>query len=420
MKKHKDGLALWLANNGMQFLLYHSLMCAVHSFVYGTEYKEDFAYMGLILAPLIVLAVFRAAVKNFFLFFGGHILVCAGMLFAGRSLVERLIFAAAALFITVNSIRFRTRCGNQGEECPRVSSGAVFLVLFFLCNIFEKPQAASLIYGELFLFILLSLVYRSFDNTRRFIKLNKDTANLPEKQMKRMNAVFLAFFLAFTAAFMLLFPMLHLEVLVNGAGRLLLFGIRWFFGLFHYKEGAGEAAGPAGNPKGGMEGLLRGERDTGFLWIILENILKVVLIAAGAAAIIGGLGFLFYTLYKRFYGAREEDGDVKEFLGVQVLSQRLKSFSKKRPKEDTVQSLSLRVRKLYRKRVKRQAGKKARIPEYLTPKELEEYLRNVKERENGLSHEEGERICYIYEKARYGQTEVSQEEWEELKRLLKN
>ncbi|MBO5277954.1 MAG: DUF4129 domain-containing protein [Lachnospiraceae bacterium] len=127
-----------------------------------------------------------------------------------------------------------------------------------------------------------------------------------------------------------------------------------------------------------------------------------------------------YRMYKGYYANRKENDDEKEFLVKEMKAELgfpgkffAGSFGKAKEKE----SVNQRIRREYRRYIKKGFKKKETVPEASTPKELLAMVesRRMKQR---IRPEEQEKICRIYERARYGEEECTKEEAEEIKKLL--
>lgn len=398
----------------MQFLLYHCAACTAVSLFYHTEMAGHYLFMALLLPPLFFLAFLRYHVKNFALFLLLHLIAPLFGLLAGRGLGEKLSLAGFLVLMLVVSISRRTTERWKVQENPSIGMITTPLLCYFLGYYMKNPLLMRLIYGELFAYMILYFLHKNLKNTTDFIEINKNTANFPAGQMTVVNRSFAALFLVVLAAAMVLFSRLHLEAVLFPVLRGLLYVIAWIFSLLPFSDASEQMQNTAQrmDKESPLEGL--GTSETGLFWVIVEKILIAAVIALIAAAVIGGTAYLLYYLYKRFYAERKENTDEKEFVAGEI-----KWFSKGlfAGREDMAKDRKSfrnprwRIRKAYKRYVKKGFGKRESVPAALTPQEM---LALLGEKGKASDSASLEKIRAIYERARYSEKECTQKELEEL------
>lgn len=400
----------------MNFLLYHCAACTIVGMFYKTGFSEHFLRMGCLLLPLFFMAFLRHRVNNFFLFFPLHVLPLLFSLLAGQDLAEKFVLAGFTILMLVISISMRTTERWKVQEYPSLGMGVVLLICHFLGYYMKNMVLVGWSYYELFFYIILFFLHRNLKNMSDFIDVNKKTVNFPAGQMTVINRILLVLFLAVLGMAMYLVPKLHLETILLPALKAMLSAIAWLFSIFHFSKASErvESMSQGVDQRFNIKDL--GEAETGLFWMLLEKILMAAVILLIAAAVVGGIAYLLYRLYKGFYDVKKENADEKEFLvgDLQWFPRGL--FGKKEtvPKE---QGTSQRIRRLYKRYVKKSFGKKETVPAALTPKELL-YVIGEKKGESGLDSSSGRKVRDIYEHARYASQECMPEELEELKALL--
>lgn len=88
-------------------------------------------------------------------------------------------------------------------------------------------------------------------------------------------------------------------------------------------------------------------------------------------------------------------------------------FRKKKEPQEELGGYNKKIRRQYKKSVKRRKGKDQVLSESLTPAEIETVLEHPI-----MDLKERERLIALYEKARYGKEECTKEELEEVKRMV--
>ncbi|MBO5279434.1 MAG: DUF4129 domain-containing protein [Lachnospiraceae bacterium] len=402
----------------LQFILYHCLSCTALGTINGQDQPEQYLRMLLLFVPLCYLALVRTYVKKFASFLVLHVPVVFAVALLGKSLAEETVVTVCIAVMMITSIhasttKKREQAGKMGS--PHLAMIVVLLVCHYMGYYQHEPVLIQISYYELQLFLIFYLVHASLKNTSKFIQMHQDTANFPVGQMTIINRFLVVLFLAALAAGMFVFPKLHLEVIVMPVLKGLLAVLSWLFSFIKLPE-ASEQVEQASQKmeKVSVAGL--GEAgETWGIWILIEQVLKILVAIVMVVLVVGGIAWVLYRLYKGFYSEKKENADEKEFLVDE-----LKWFSKewfsgfKREKEEKG-TINQRIRKVYRRYVKKGFKRKEAVPETMTPDEL---LLFLKEKQGGLSETERVRACRIYEQARYGQPECTADELEELKRLL--
>ena len=400
----------------MNFLLYHCTACTLVGMFYKTGFTGHFLWMGCLLLPLFFMAFLRYRADNFLLFLPLHVLALLFSFLAGRDLAEKLVLTALTMMMLVISVGMRTTERWKVNEHPPLGMGVLLLICHFLGYYMENMVLVRWSYWELFFYIILFFLHRNLKNMSDFIDVNKKTVNFPAGQMTVINRILLVLFLAVLGMAMYLVPKLHLETLLLPALKGLLSVIAWLFSVFHFSK----ASERVENVSQGVDQRFNikdlGETDTGLLWIILEKVLMAAVILLAAAAAVGGIAYLLYRLYKGFYEVKKENADEKEFL-VGDLQWFPKGFFGKKEAAPKEQGVSQRIRRLYKRYVKKNFGKKETVPVTLTPKELLDVI-GEKKGESRLDNVSERKVQNIYEHARYASQECRAEELEELKGLL--
>ncbi len=398
----------------LQFILYHCVSCTALGLFYDVEQAECYAWLLLLGVPLVYLTVVRAFTKKFIVFFLLHLPVFFIVGFVGEDFAQKVVISVSTILMSVISLHMCMMVKGSVRECPPMK----LVLLLFVCYGIAIYQGsficASYIYVETLVFILCNLIHEGMENTSDFIKLNKDVANLPTGQILIINRMALVLILVVTAIAMLLVPMLHLEIIVTPILAGMLAVIKWMLSMVHLPEASEEVEHIAGLVKGNSLVDEFGKSESWSIWLALEEAMKIGVVIFLAVAIVGGIVYVMFRLYKGFYAESKENTDEKDFLldAIEWLPRRKIS---RRKNTEMTGSANQQVRKLYRRFVKKRFKRKETIPATLTPEEI---LLLLTEKECRLTTETQRRIREIYERARYGQMECTLEDVEEMKRLV--
>lgn len=405
----------------MQFLLYHCLACTAMAAIYETEQPLYYMRMLLLFVPLCYLALVRTYIRQFALFMLLHVPVLLMSVLMRQNMGEETVVLVCTVIMLVSSIHAGTVRKNKPVEkyrvtaCPHLVLVLVLLFCHYVGYYLKHPLLVTISSYELQIYIVLYLVHESMANTLDFIHLHRDTANFPVGQMTIIYRLMVVLFLAGVVLAMVIFPKLHLEVILSPILKGMLALLSWllsFIKLPEASEQVEQAAQQMGNAS--LQGLVE-NTETSVFWLVAEQIMKLMVGIALVALIVGGIGYILYYLYKGFYSEKKENTDEKEFLVDEMKWFSKDWFGSFRKEKDEHGTVNQRVRKVYRRYVKKNFKRKETVPEAMTPDELLIFLR---EKAGGLSEAERCKARTIYEKARYGHPECSADELEEMKRLL--
>lgn len=401
----------------MNLLLYHCVACTAVSVVYASDWTKHYLWMLWLVLPLFFLAWVRYCVKSFVPFLLFHLMVPVICFFLGRDLGEKLVLVVCSVFIMVLSIGMGTTERWKVKESPALGMLTIFLICYFLGYYMENPALMSLSYRELFGFLILYFIHENRERTIDFLQKNQHIRNIPVRQMAVINRFLMIVFLVVVGMAMILVPRLHLEAVLAPVLRGILFLIAWLFSLLHFEDVSEKVEG-TGEKMGQMMFLEQMKpAKEGLFWAVLEKLLSVAVAALLGAALVGGIAYLLYRLYKGFYVKEKENTDEKEFLVGEMFQFPRKLFGGRREKAREQGNINQRIRKSYRRYVKKGFGRKKPVPASMTPMELLGLL-GEKHSDKVKMEEKQQRIGRIYEHARYGIEECTQEELEEWKKLM--
>lgn len=426
MKGHKVSLkagdrAAFACALAQQFLIFYGLACTGISLFYEAERPELYRWLLLLFVPVVYLALVRKLVRIFVLSLFLQLPVVFTAVFAGRDFGQKSVICVCTVMMTALSIEMRSMEKGSFRECPSIKMISVLLLCYVVSLIWKHPVCARCIYMEVPVYILLHFMYESLANMAAFIRMNRKMENFPVGQMVVINRMMVVFLLVVTAAGMVLVPMLHLEIFVipvlEGLSALVL----WLFSFIHPPEGeliTGREIRAAQGFWDDLRYLGRKNGGNGAVWAAVERLLEFAVVFFLAALVIGGTAYLLYRLYKGYYADGKEGADEKEFLvgDLKKLVDFPARLQKREPEEKGTRNQ--RIRREYRRFVKRAFKKKEIDLSALTPQET---LSLIGEQipDGGMEVKTQERIREIYEKARYGRQESEQMELEEIRELIK-
>lgn len=398
----------------VQFTLYHSVACLIA----GIGIAENgylYLRMGILLLPLLFYMFARMYIRNLFFFALVHI-GCAGglLLFFPETIGETVAISICLIVMIANSMRFRIMEFYQYQECPHLLMLSLLFIVFIFASYIEKTVLMKQCFYELIVFLLFYMLHKNLENTEKFIEMNRETANFPIQQIKGVNRTLLCFFAVVMLGGMLLVPQFHPERITEQIGALILIVLRWLFSLLQKEEIHSEPYLDWKDSKDqGGYGLPMEEGIPSKLALFLQYLMEVITIILLIAVVLFGIGFGLYQIYKRFYAIPLKSTEQRKETDVITVAESVPIFRKKKELEEELGGYNKKIRRQYKKSVKRRKGKEQILTSSLTPTEietvLEHPLQDIKERE---------RIITLYEKARYGKKECTKEELEEVKKMV--
>ena len=424
MKEHRISLAAGkraeaLCAFVLRFLLYHSAACLIMANFYTEGQMNHYIWLLGMLVPMCYLALVRKCAKYFVLALLLHIPVLFVGVLLGRDLGEKIVMTVFMVVMLVTSLYMCMSEKKNKENCPPISLLVILLICHFMGYYLQDNALVQVTHYEMMIYIVVFLVHESLHNTSEFIDMHKDTANFPIGQMTVINRLMVVLLLAVLVAAMLIFPRLQLDILLMPLVQALGKFFAWLLSFVNMPEASEQVQGAMDNIGGMPEELLGQTSETGLFWVIMEKIMIVLVIVGLAAAVIGGIAYLLYRLYKGFYAERKENADEREFLVGEIQWLPKGFFSGNKAAKEEKSSLNEKIRKLYRRFMKKSFKRKESVPATLTPEEMLLFLKERQERKmTHMTDGDWTRIREVYERARYGELNCTQEELDEMKRLV--
>lgn len=405
----------------MQGMLYHSAACALFNMISEKTLQENLLLL-LLYFPLFFFSFVREKCGNFVIFMLLHAVTSGIILFLTPNFEMRLAMGCCMAFMAVQSIRLRLKPVYEREECPPIASVWLFLIVYWVAAEQKRMQLMQVGYYETFLFLILFAVYKSGKNTEDFLKSNEKIQNLPLRQIKSLNKMLVGVFILFLIAGMIGLQQLPMGKLLEGFIRVLqtiLGGIISFLFSLIKKEAAVEQSEPI--EQGEMPPMDVGEAS--LLIQILEEVIKTAIFLLVVIGVVYIIVKLLYQMYQRFYEQQVSVTDESEFLwgNIQV-KERVGKIRRKKTGQ-AGGSTNQKIRRMYKKYITRQLGKKIAVPAFMTPTELEEFVAEQKttgqERKAEVDSGQVRQRLEIYQKARYSQWECTKQEMDDMKQHIR-
>lgn len=262
------------------------------------------------------------------------------------------------------------------------------------------------------LFVLLALIHNNANYMYRIFQLNKDKADFPAGQLKYVNK--------YVNIISIVLIMISMLAFYNGKYgnifSLMQSGVyqiaRIFVGAFLFLLGLGGSDGKVNEPieeKKDPQDFLDGTEleytDSPIMEAIAETLGFLLILA-----IFAGIIYILVHYIKNFNRTKKQGFDVVEFVKPKEEKERIKKASEKK---DYKESKSVKsVRKIYKMAVLK--GTKGNVPNCsMLPSKLT--IENITKDENKALT-----ITEIYEKARYSEENITEEEMNLIKNYINN
>lgn len=388
----------------------HALFSGSLMFLFATAFsggRELIAYVLLTAGIGAVCYVARWCIDTLIRFIISHVLLALSI-FAISAVFPLVgwycIIWIAAVF---SSVVLRLFPQVEYMDAPNYFYVCAEVVIYLLIDVLGGTSVLRTI--SLVIVIVLFLLHLLYDNMERmeeFLDTRGIAMELEETKMKRVNLRFSFIYTAVMGVLLVLISLVRTDGLVTQIGRAVKAFLRFLLNVFfaskgeqqEYIEEEEEEIQPPS-----MNQPMETPEPSRFNQI-LGQILQVLMLLAIAFIIVIGLIRLIRFIVKHFYNrnGRPEEEEVRESL---LKREHVARKNKEGFLEQLDQTPAKRVRRIYKRRMKRVQKQKKISFRYLAPEEQVELLRG-----EGVPKESREDIQVLYEKARYSTEAVSDRE----------
>lgn len=392
----------------MQGLLCLVLFISINQILFPMEEVTLLASIILVGIPVVFLYIARRFIFNGFLLFVIHLLLYVVLVYIGNRANVVWSYSIVSAGLMIASMAFRTK-NNLFETMP-LGAVAVFIIAIIAEHYVESSLMAKVSLNAGVLFILLQVLHYNFSNVADFILKNRERTSLPISQIIGVNSLIMTILIFICSATAYLFGLRIINKMVEQLGRWLKIAISFILRLLLPKATMPDVESiPEDLPINNNLEMLPEIGETS-IWAEILNkiafILGSILCILVIVFLLVKLVMLFMNLVKKMNVTTKEQ-DVKEFIFAKDIRER---SIKRRTKSELDKKLNKKVRSIYKAMVTRNAAKKHNIINAsMTPTEIS----------NLYINQERETVTSIYEKARYGNEEVTKEEITILKNIGK-
>lgn len=391
---------------GMQILVFFIILFML-SYTFVTEHDTRIITCLFISSiPVFVLYIARHHIHNSIVLFILHIGVAAFIFSMGNTAEEKVAYIIMGAILIIFSVSLCIKEQRENSEKLPVGLIGVFIGAVILGNYlgFDMITGAGIYCGEIY--IILQVIHHNFSNVNHFIVLNRESKTLPAKQMIAVNTFIMSILITLCFGVIQIFGngyvnrlLLSIVTLIKDA---VFFVLRFLFSFGNHE--VKEPAAPNTLKDKGMAEFNALTQDS--IW---TNILNTIVTIIGIALIIGFVILItvgLVRLVKRM-GSSYSGEDVKEFI---ISKQNRESKIRRGRKEEREITSNAKARKIYKSVVTKNAAKSGnKIIASMVPADISKLYINGDQNT----------ATDIYEKARYSNKQITQEEIDTLKKYRK-
>lgn len=381
------------------------------------QFDSPWEFTGYIVITILLsmlLYFFRNKAESFWVFLGCHLVLLLGGIFLIAIASDYKWYIAIWSFWVLYSAVLRLVPAAENLDEPGLPYVAVSVITYFGIGVFEVGSVAehlSLI-GTM-LVLLLHLLYGNLEAMDEFIYLGSFSNKVDEQGVSRLNK---RISLWYTGAMGVLLAIAGL-FRVDSLWRTVLGWIRNFICFLVSLIPLGEQMPPEEEAEAEkeMSEMLQQtmpEHEIPAWRQLMQEIFRGIIIFVIVAGFIALLVYAAMYVYRHFYNKknREEGDKVIESLsfGEKITKEKKTRFFERIEKHP-----AKRIRRLYKKRLKRAGAKNISSFWYMAPDEQVQFLRK-----QGVPEKTIEEMKDLYEKARYSTGLVTDAEVERMRTIL--
>lgn len=324
--------------------------------------------------------------------------------------IVRVVFMIAMTMIAINA-----RLGKGVYFYPSIPEAFLFAALMIACKLAKSPEAElTVLLGEIFWGILAVIFYNT-RQTAAAISVFKDRSRVPYESILKTNRLMLGIYLGIASVTMLICVLFDYgEEIMSAVKSVVVRFLRWLFSFFDFTVGEEEYVPPTVERQDPGMGILPVAEDDSIVRIIWDVLFWSI-------AIVVSIGFLIVLIKAIiwFIGYFNEGRiGIKDRLARDKVEYLSPAAEGKSASGDLLQKNHIplasrltargQIRLLYKRYVQKGRGYQD-VKKSHTPSQQLEASRG--------GYENNVAIKELYEKARYGEAEVSSEEVKAMRKM---
>lgn len=402
----------------------HVIRVVTHMIVSGTcmlffakSFESSWEVAGYSLISMLLVAFLyglRQKTESFWMFIGSHVVLLLVGIFLMPMLGAYKWYIAIWCFWVIYSAILRLVPAAEYLDEPSVLYVVVLAIEYFGICILEGSlfaQGLSLI-GTALVF-LLYMFYSNLESMDEFILVGSFSNKIDEQGIRKLNYRLSLLYTGILGVLLAIFSLFRVDGLWHTFWGWIRSAIRFFVSLIPVSEQIQPEE--EAEMEQGMSNLLQEmvqEQEPSAWMQLIGEILRGIIAFVVILAILVGIIRVAIRTYRHFYNKENcEEGDkVIETLsfGAEITKERKPRFF-----EQFERSPARRIRRIYKKSLKRAGAKHMPNLRYMSPEEQVQFLRK-----QGMSEEAIDEMKSLYEKARYSADLVTEAEAERMRAIL--
>lgn len=395
----------------------HLIVSATVMLLFVNVFASPSELAGYILLTMLLVAflyILRNKTESFWVFLGCHfVLLLGGSCLIGVASAYKWYIAIWCFWILYSAILRLVPAAENLDE-----PGAIYIVVLVMEHLGIRALEVGLVAQRLSLIstiivFLLYLLYGNLESMDEFIYLGSFSSKVDEQGMRKLNRRISLLYTGILGVLLAVFSSFRVDGLWNTVSGWLRSILRFLVSLIPMSEQVPqEEKEEAEKEMSNMLQQMMPEQEIPAWRQLMQEIFRGIMIFVIVAAIIAGIVYAAMYVYRHFYNKKErEDGDrVIENLsfGERITKEKKMGFFERFEKNP-----ARRIRRIYKKRLKRAGAKNLSSFWYMSPDEQVQLLRK-----QGVSEETIEEMKDLYEKARYSTDLVTDVEVERMRTIL--
>ncbi len=397
-------------------ILTYMIVSATIMLLFLKTFDSPWEFAGYIVITMLLsmlLYFLRNKTESFWLFLGSHLVLLLGGIFLIAIVSDYKWYIAIWSFWVLYSAILRLVPAAENLDEPCLAYVLVSAIVYFGTGAFEVGSVAELLslIGTVLL-LLLHLLYGNLEAMDEFIYIGSFSNKVDEQGVSALNR---RISLCYTGALGVLLAIAGL-FRIDGLWRTVSGWIRIFIRFLASLIPLGEQMPPEEEAEAEkeMSEILQQtmpEHEIPAWRQLLQEIFRGIITFVIVAIIIAIIIYAMIYVYRHFYNKknREEGDKVIESLsfGKEITKEKKTRFF-----ERTEKHAAKRIRRIYKKRLKRAGAKNISSFWYMAPDEQVKILRK-----QGVPEETIDEMKDLYEKARYGADLVTDVEVERMRTI---
>lgn len=395
----------------------HLIVSGVCMLFFANAFESSWELAGYSLITMLLVALLyglRCKAESFWMFVGSHVALLLGGIFLISMFGTYKWYIVIWCFWIVYSAILRLVPVAEYLDEPGVTYVVLLVAEYFcICFLEGSMEVRRLSLLGTALVFLLYMFYRNLKSMDEFILIGSFSNKIDEQGIRKLNHRLSLLYTGMLGAFLATFSLFRLDGLRHTILEWLRSFVRFLVCLLPISEEM--------RPKEeeeieqGMSNLLQEtipEQELSEWRLLLQEIFRDIMTFIMVAIIIAGIIYAVSYVYRHFYKNKNlEDGDRV----IEALSFGAEITKEKKPRffERFERSPARRIRRIYKKSLKRVSAKQMPSLRYMSPDEQVQFLHK-----QGMSEEAIDEMKSLYEKARYSSELVTESEVERMRAIL--